>query len=62
MGKTVRGADADLSKSAPKSHNREPCRGELSAITAETVMASALPLDSARIVMWNIVAKMHMAG
>jgi hypothetical protein len=26
------------------------------------VMARALPLDSARIVMWNIAAKMHMAG
>jgi hypothetical protein len=46
----------DAKDGARLSHNREPCRGELSVITAKPSWR-ALPLDSAAIVMWNVTNK-----
>ena len=52
---------APRAKAITESHDQAMPRGTVSHYS-RAAMARAMPLDSARIVMWNIAAKMHMAG
>jgi hypothetical protein len=52
---------APRAKAITESHDQAMPRGTVSHYR-RAAMARALPLDSARIVMWNIAAKINMAG